>query len=267
MRSNADMIELDPGPYDLAERSRSAVQQVLSRFGWQLLERDDYVQQVTECLATGEVQSPWPAAIHVYCRCLYRVCCGDEGLDRQTIAFTELHRYLYALSFREVRDLAADVREEVVNEALLRIWQRLPSYRRPGAFLAIAAYELRNALRPWWGRPTEVVPIEAAEAVPNTSAEGDPVAQALTEDLRRQVAACFDQIWQHYPKARRQLEAVWLKYIGGFDDKTISAYLDTSVANTHVLRNHGLKRLRATPCWQRLVAMLHDDDDEALSAR
>ncbi len=258
------MTEREPDPSNLTEQSRTTVRQVLERYGWQLIDEAEYVQRVHTCLLMGEVAEPWPAAIHVYCQQLYRTCCGDEGAERQNLAFTELQRYLYALSFREIRDLANDIRHEAVNEALLRIWERLAVYYRPGAFLAVAALELRNVLRPFWSRPIALLRLEAAVDVPSVNGADDPVTYALRQDLRQQVTACFELVCRSHPRARQQLEAVWLKYIAGCDDQTIGAYLGKKVASVHVLRSRGLDLLRTEPTWRLIAADL--DLGEATSS-
>lgn len=260
------MTEREPDLLNLTEQSRSTVRRILASYGWRLIDEADYVGRVLACLLSGEIAEPWPAAVHVYCKQLYRACCGDEGAERQNLAFTELQRYLYALSFREIQDLASELRHEAVNEALLRIWERLSAYYRPGAFLAVAALELRNVLRPFWSRPIALVQLEAADRAPSTNGANDPVALALRQDLRRQVRACFDMVRRKHPRAREQLEAVWLKYIAGFDDQAISAYLGKKVANVYVLRSRGLDLLRAEPAW-RLIAADLDLGDAASSAQ
>ncbi len=210
---------------------------------------------------TGQIPSPWVAAVNVYCHCLYLACRGDDGPARQERAFLELQRYLFELSFREVADLPPDLRQEQVNETLLRVWKRIPVYHKPGAFLALAAMELRNVMRPWWARPAnrerqpwEMPPTSIEQAPEQPDGGGDdPDSRAISEELTRQVRDCFDDMLRRYPRARQQLEAVWLKYIGGLSDKAIGEYLEKPIANVHVLRSRGLSRLRAEPSWQQLA--------------
>jgi len=238
---------------DVREECRQIVIRVMERFGWQLLSVDEFARRTAASVMRGEVTDPWRAAINVYCQCLYGACRGDEGRERQDLGFTELHRYLYGLSFRESVDLAPDVRAEAVNETLLRIWKKLDRYHTPGAFLAIAALELRNVLRPLWTRPAVAQPLELLDARQMAAEDGDPEQSAMRADLRQQVRACFDEVLRRQPRARRQLEAVWLKFIAGLDDETISVYMARPVASVHVLRSRGLNQLRASPWWQQLA--------------
>jgi DNA-directed RNA polymerase specialized sigma24 family protein len=257
------MIQREFEADDLSERCREAVARVLKRYDWRLLDGEELALRAAACVRVGEITDPGKAAVHVYCACLYAACRGDEGPARQERAFIELQRYLYDLSFREVFTLPPDIRLEQINETLLRIWRRLPAYYKPGAFLAVAAMELRNVMRPWWTRPSsgrerrpwEQPPTSIEASSQEIAGESDdaPLQQALSEELSRQVRACFDEALRRNPRARQQLEAVWLKYIAGFDDATIGRYLEKPVTSIHVLRSRGIKRLRAEPCWQQLA--------------
>lgn len=233
-------------------RCRLSVDKVLARYGWILLERKEFVERVMTCIESGEVTEPWAAAIHVYCRSLYTACSGGEGHTRQDIGFRELQRYLYDLSHREAPEFTTDARCEVVNEALLRIWQRMNEYRSPGAFLAIAALELRNAIRPWWSRQI-TLPLDTILEYPNRSQSVNPELMVLDGERKGQVRDCFDRVLLHHPRARQQLEAVWLKYIVGLDDVAISAHLGKPVASIHVLRSRGLNLLRSEATWQHIA--------------
>ncbi len=238
---------------DMSERCHQVVTRVMQRFGWQLLSVAEFARRTEASVARGEVTDPWRAAIHVYCHSLYSACRGDEGRERQDLGFTELHRYLYGLSFREITELAPDLRAEAVNETLLRIWKKLDTYHTPGAFLAVAALELRNVLRPWWTRTVVAVPLEGLEEQPPVAEHGDPEQSAMRADLHRQVRACFEEVLRRQPRARQQLEAVWLKFIAELDDETISRYMAKPIASVHVLRSRGLNQLRASPVWQQLA--------------
>jgi len=235
------------------QHCRSIVERLLARYDWRLLERDELVRRVMELLASGAVAEARPAVMHVYCQCLYSACSGVEGPERQEQGFHELQRYLYQLSFAEHTTLAPDLRWEVINETLLRIWQKFQQCRKPAAFLAFAGYELRNAIRPWWSRAVPTVSLEEIGDSASARGDADPIAHALSDELRELVHVSFESSLRRHPRAKQQLEAVWLKYIRGLDDATIGAYLEKPVASVQVLRSRGLERLRAEPGWQRIA--------------
>ncbi|MEI7768599.1 MAG: hypothetical protein WCI67_01360 [Chloroflexales bacterium] len=256
------MIQHELESENLTERCRSEVARVLSRYDWRLIELQELAHRTEETVRSGVIASPWAAAVNIYCHILYAACRGDDGPSRQERAFLELQRYLFELSFREVADLPHDLRLEQINETLLRIWQRLPVYYKPGAFLAIAAMELRNVMRPWWARPRAnrerqpwelpPTPIDQAPEQPGQPGD-DPADRAISEELAQSIQDRFNEMLRRHPRARQQLEAVWLKYIAGLDDEMIGRYLQKPVASVHVLRSRGLSRLRAEPSWQRLA--------------
>lgn len=250
------MIEHEPADDDLDQRCRAAVDRILARHGWQLLDRDEFIVRVVACVESGEVGDPARAAIYVYCCRLHAVCCGSATHEQQEIGFIELQHYLYQLSFRELADLPADLRWEAVNETLLRIWQKRSSYYKPGAFLAVAAFELRNVLRPWWSRPITPLSLDSDTEQPDPDVEVDPLMHALQNELSQRVKLCFDDVLRRHPRAKQQLEAVWLKYIAGLDDEAISIHLGKTVANVHVLRSRGLSLLRIEPGWQQMAGDL-----------
>jgi DNA-directed RNA polymerase specialized sigma24 family protein len=237
----------------LLHRYRVVVDSVLAQYGWQLLAPEELVRQMMELLESGLVAEARPAAMHAYCLSLYSACSGAEGPDRQELGFIDLQRYLYQLSFGEHAALAPDLRWEVINETLLRVWRRLDQCRNRGAFLAFAGYELRNAIRPWWARAVPKTSLEEISDTPSSRGADDPVGHVLSDELRHLVHLSFESSLRRHPRAKQQLEAVWLKYIGGLDDVTISAYLEKPVANIQVLRSRGLERLRTEPGWQLIA--------------
>lgn len=251
------MIEYDSDKASLVCRCREVAASVLAHHRWELLTHEELAQEMMSVLESGIMAEPRDAAMYVYSLCLYAACSGEEGADRQNQAFMELSRYLYRLSFREHITLAPDLRQEAINESLFKIWQRLDQCRKHGAFLFFAACEMRNAIRPWWrgGAPEEY--LEEAEQIPDTRLAGDPAARVLSAELRQRVRACFEALIRRCPRAKQQLEAVWLKHIEFLDDTTICAYLKKSIGSVYVLRTRGLDRLRADPEWRSIA---HDLD-------
>jgi DNA-directed RNA polymerase specialized sigma24 family protein len=241
---------------DFSQHCRSVVRQVLDRHQWTLAPYEVLVQEVLSCIEAGVVAKPWPATINIYCQYLYRACTGAEGADRQERGFLELYRYLYELSFREVQDMPTDLREEAVNETLFRIWQKLDHYRKPSAFLSNAAYELLNVIRPWWSRQRMAASLDTIAEQPISDSESDITARLIDQEMQETVKRCFDDTLRRNPRARQQLEAVWLKFILQLDDTTISRYIGKPIATIHVLRSRGLQHLRRDPSWQQIAREL-----------
>jgi DNA-directed RNA polymerase specialized sigma24 family protein len=235
---------------------RSSVTTILVQRGWRLLSVDDVSLRAAALLRNGFAGSAGDAALHVYAEVLYHACSGTEGRERQQIAYGELLRYLYDASFRFAPELSRDEREEVVHQALAELAerlaaqpgaQRLGEVRSPGAFLAVAAQQLRNVVRRW--RSIRFVADSDAIEEVEAGAGDDPAVRAIQRELVIRVQQCFAQALQRYPRAKIQLKVVWMRNIDGLDYELIAARLLMTVANVRVLHTRGMDRLRNDPDW------------------
>lgn len=247
------MTEYESDPASLLDLCREVAASVLKQHRWGLLTHEELAQEMMSVLDSGIMAEPRRAAMYVYSLRLYAACSGQAGSDRQNQAFLELSRYLYQISFHEHITLAPDLRQEAINESLLRIWRRLDQCRKHGAFLVFAAYEMYNVIRPLWRGGTPEDYLEEAEQMPDTRMAGDPLARVISAELRQRVRACFASLIRRCPRAKQQLEAVWLKHIEFLDDATICKYLKKSIGSVYVLRTRGLERLRADPEWRSIA--------------
>jgi DNA-directed RNA polymerase specialized sigma24 family protein len=225
----------------------AAINQITAHFNWKLLNPEEFIQAVEEQLRTGQFSNAGAAALYIYSTCLFAACCGYRGDELQNQAFAELYYYLTAISYRRSATLTREQRQDVVNDAILAVWQNLSNYRNPGAFLANTRDELLNALRRQRTHRRQTVPLEDAEYLPSVSALADPLEAALHDDLRQTLHQCFRRMLRNRPNSQKQLATVWLKFMRDFDDQSISHYFAQTVANVHVLRSRGLKQLRADP--------------------
>jgi DNA-directed RNA polymerase specialized sigma24 family protein len=235
---------------------RSTVEAILVQRGWKLLSADELARRAAALLRAGFAGSAGAAALHIYAEMLYHACCGTEGRERRQLAYVELLRYLYDASFRFAHELSRDEREEVVHQALAELAERLAvqpgthaptEVRSPGAFLAVAAQQLRNVVRRW--RSIRFVADEDAMQAVEAGAQDDPAARAVARELARRVQQCFAQAQQRYPRAKIQLMVVWMRVIDDLDYEIIAAKLLMTVANVRVLYTRGMDRLRNDPDW------------------
>jgi DNA-directed RNA polymerase specialized sigma24 family protein len=244
-------------PEDLDELEiRSTVEAMLVQRGWKLLSVADLARSAAVLLRADFAGLAGAAALHVYAETLYHACYGTEGRERQQLAYVELLRYLYDASFRFAHELSRDEREEVVHQALAELAERLTAQpgthapaevRSPGAFLAVAAQQLRNVVRRW--RSIRFVADEDAIQGVEAGAQDDPAARAAAHELVRRVQQCFAQAQQRYPRAKIQLMVVWMRDIDDLDYEIIAAKLLMTVANVRVLHARGMDRLRNDPDW------------------
>lgn len=224
-----------------------AVDQLLARFKWQLLAREEFIAATVAHMAAEVFDSPNQAAFNRYTLTMYAACAGQEGRARQELAFTELGRYLADIAQGHFREYDPDL----IAEALSEIFLNLAQCRKPGAFLAFAKQRLRDLVRRRW--QNRGLPLEAANALESDERD-DGLNQAISAELRERVLLCGRQFLARHKGAQLQFLAVWLKYMQQLDDQVIAAQLGKEPRQVYVLRSRGLKKLRNEPGWQALSA-------------
>jgi len=137
------MSQLDNAQTRLEHTFAPAVDALIARHNWQLLERLEFIRRVHECLEESGAGDPRRAAIYVYSHALHVACAGEEGADRQHRAYTELFHYLYDNTAHHY----SGSREEVAQRALARVFTSFACCREPGTFLAFALQQLLDAAR------------------------------------------------------------------------------------------------------------------------
>lgn len=226
-----------------------AVDQLLARFKWRLLAREEFITLTVAHMAAEAFDSPNQAAFNLYTLTMHAACAGQQGRDRQELAFTELGRYLADIAQGYFREYDPDL----ISEALSDIFLNLAQCRKPGAFLAFAQQRLRDLVRRHW--QDRGLPLEAASRLESDERDSG-LNQAITVELRERVLLCGRQFLARHKGAQLQFLAVWLKYMQQLDDQAIAAQLGKEPRQVYVLRSRGLKKLRNEPDWQALSADL-----------
>ena len=146
---------------ELELQCRVVVDQLVSEHNWQLLDRDELVRRTLDHVRAELADRVESAAIGAYCVALHAACSGAEGRLRQEVGYAELARYLYGMIAVRFADLRPDVREDVAQSALERIFKSFARCREPVAFLAFAAQHLLDAARV--ARRQEYRPVDSFE--------------------------------------------------------------------------------------------------------
>jgi RNA polymerase sigma factor (sigma-70 family) len=247
-------METDPV---LEQRCDTAVRLLLERYGWQLLDRDEFIRRTVELIHADITTEPQRAAIAVYSMALYTACSGAEGSARRNLGYTELFHYLYNHAHRNAPTLCDDATQIAIEH----VYATFERCRQPVAFLAFALLNLMNTIktlrRQERGGAQSLDAPHGARDQPLgehlVGREPDLPTQAITNEHRlalEQQAAAFRR---DNPRAVQQLAALWLKHIDGLDDIAISQRLGVSVRSVYVLRSRALKKLRADPRWRILA--------------
>jgi DNA-directed RNA polymerase specialized sigma24 family protein len=243
------MLEEERDFSALEELCGKAVDLLLARREWRLLDRNDFARRAWNYLRDGIASNAQRAAIYAYSQALHAACSGAEGLERQNRAYTELFRYLYDSALARYPDVC----DEAAQHAVTSIFATFARCHQAGTFLAFAFQHLLDAARVV--RHEQQTPAARADPlgmIPDAG-QPDPAEAVITAELHARVAQLAQEFLQKHPRAGKQFDALRLKFIDGLDDDAISKRLGTPVKNVYVLRSRAIKKLRAEPSWRALA--------------
>jgi RNA polymerase sigma factor (sigma-70 family) len=242
----------------LERACRDAADQVIARYGWHLLDRDDLAGRACDLIHAGGATMPFAAAVGAYCVALHTACAGEQGLARQDQGYHDLSRYLLGLARTRYADLPADAREDVAQSALERIYKSFEHCREPVAFLAFAAQHLLDAARV--ARRSVRRPVDSFERVfgapdapptePAAASELAPDAQVFAGERRAGLDQWLRELLAAHPRATQQVEILRLSLAEELDDAEIAQRLGTSLNSVWAARSRIIKTIQAEPRWR-----------------
>lgn len=251
-------------PDELMPLCRNVVRELMEDNDWHLLSEDAFVTAVLERIPpeqTIEHEQLREWCINTYCReALHPACLGAQGRHKRKRGFEELAVYLYGLAHKAWPEVA----EDAVQETLIMVYDKVEHCRNPGAFLAFAIQQLRDAARKLMKAQARALSLDqlleqdfygdlpARAGVGAVREEGVEEA-ALYADLKHLVAGRIREVRQQNPRAGRQLDAVWLRYFRELSNEEIAGLLDTTPANVSVLISRGLRKLRGDERLRKLA--------------
>lgn len=257
-----------PTTDDLSQLCRQVVTQLLETYQWRLMAADALTGAVLARVAEQDAQAR-PAgeqlrklAIHLYCLlALHPACLGSRSVAQQQQAFCELADYLYRIAQRTWPGVA----EDATQDALVAIFEKAHLCRNGGAFLAFAIQKVRDAARRRLRLGMRERSLDellesdlhgdapdldgdAGWGALNLGMMGDDAALSILEqEMHNQVVAQLQRLRRENPRARRQFDVVWLRYVQELSLEEIALHLETPVQNVSVLLSRGLERLRQDP--------------------
>lgn len=251
------MVYEYPVPQELDLQCQAVVDRLISEHDWRLLSRHAVLLRTIEHLRSGVADRPESAAVGAYCIALHAACSGMEGPQRQNRAYQELGRYLYCLIGMRFIDLPADVREDVAQSALERIFRAFEHCREPIAFLAFAAQHLLDAVRV--ARRQQYRPVESfdqirdadddpAEALPDP--QPHPLDDILNTERRAAIERLLAEFAADHPRASQQVAILRMTWLDDLDDAAISQRLAMSLGSVYTARSRVIKTLQSEPKWQ-----------------
>jgi RNA polymerase sigma factor (sigma-70 family) len=250
------MSQIDCTLPTLEQMCGEAVDLLLDRHGWRLLERAEFLHRTLDHLRSGIARDARRAATFTYSQALHMACSGAEGYERQNSAYGELFRYLH----ESARYRYPDMDEEVSQRALMNIFMAFERCRQPGTFLAFALQHLLDAARALrreqpraLATPAGVHAYALGAQLPDDR-QPDPAEVVIAGELRARFEQLAQEFLRKHPRAAKQFAALRLKFIDGLDDATIAARFGVSVKSVYVLRARAAEKLRAEPAWHALAA-------------
>ena len=114
------------------QECREAVDKLVARYGWQLMEREEHIGRAVVHLCSGIASDAYRAAVYAYSCTLYGACSGAEGSERQNLGYSELRAYLNESASRRYSDVGEDALQRALEKRFHK-FRALPAPRRvPG---------------------------------------------------------------------------------------------------------------------------------------
>jgi RNA polymerase sigma factor (sigma-70 family) len=255
---------------ELDIQCRVVVDQLVSDHNWQLLDRDELVRRTLARLRADLASRVESAVIGAYCTALHAACSGAEGRLRQEMAYGELARYLYGMIATRFADLRPDVREDVAQNALERVFKSFDRCREPVAFLAFAAQHLLDAARV--ARRQQYRPVDSFEQVLGADEDslGDllpdtrpqPIEHVLIAEQRATIDCFLQEFVTDHPRAAQQVSILRMTWLDDLDDPAISRRLGISLGSVYTARSRIIKTIQSEPKWlarARALGLLVDE--------
>jgi RNA polymerase sigma factor (sigma-70 family) len=249
------------------------VRKLLRENGWRLLSAEQLVEDLLQQPAMEQAppEQLRILAIKRYCTlALHPACLGSLGDEARQRGFEELWNHLHRMAGAARLPITPDH----VQEAVVDLLTKAGACRKPEQFLNFAVKRMYDiARRPFRRVIKEQSLDEALEANPYGELEGGANVVGTTPDsteqsvvvaaLRTQLHERFQMLRQSQPRATRQLEAAWLRYMQRLSIDECAEKLETSVSNASVLVTRGLNQFRQDEEFMRLVQEIAASYQEA----
>ena len=242
------------------------VDQLLRRYRWSLLTAEEFVDKLFARAQLEQVTQESHCknlALNIYSATLHSVC-TSPGRDLEK-GFREVGYYLFSAIGKDYH--ADEIKEIIVADALARIWIQIDTCQSPGTFIRFCLYGLQHAKTEYI---REQLRLNRGESWPegriDDSDETNLIDSALIQsgnlpeidigeciELRKKILNQFAKLYQRFPRAKRQLEALFYYYFVELGTEEIAHRLETTVNEVYVLLSRGRKHLRTVDEFMELL--------------
>jgi RNA polymerase sigma factor (sigma-70 family) len=234
----------------LRQSYQRVAQNLITRYGWGLLDADELAERVLSSVAIEIIPAQLEEQTRrCYTAVLFEACRQDEDDQRQYLAYTEVHRFLFRAAYSRWKDLSQDTIEDIAQQALVLVYQQIDRCSSPQTFLAFASWKLRQAAKTVFRAKSAWVFLEedVFTNMPDTTNPAD--LQQQSEQAER-IQALLDAI-NRLPDERSK-KVILLKFLG-YSDTDIGEQLGITANHVRVLRNHAKKLLKQDAILRRQV--------------
>jgi RNA polymerase sigma factor (sigma-70 family) len=224
----------DNGATDLRAECQRVVHTLTERYSWSLLSEDDLVELSLPLATAAPMVKLELLVIQAYTVALYQACRQAADEDQREVAYTDLFRYLYRVSFNRRPEIA----EDVVQRALMLIYEQIERCQHPVAFLAFAMYKLKDAAKQeGFVRGNELSGVSIS--LEDTADQEAEVIPLFAKEQSSELLAAIRRL----PDPRQQ-KVVMLRFFGRLSDTQIGSQLGITPNFVRVLRFRALQHLR-----------------------
>ncbi|MFN8472512.1 MAG: sigma-70 family RNA polymerase sigma factor [Anaerolineae bacterium] len=236
---------------------------VLGKNDWRLLSQQELTEHVLAGVSEGEAADEKhlrQLAVRGYCeKGLYPACMGQTNEFQQRRAFVEINWYLKKVAVGD--GVPPEAATEAAQSAIKKLFEKRNAIRTPGGILMYAIRIMWTAVRDNRAAEHRAVteadmgePSDEGIGVSEVTPEDEAAQNELRQQLRQQLLATLDALLKQRPRARKQLEAVRLRYVE-----------EMSTAET--AQRMGLKEAQVYPLLSRGLALLRNDEKLRALAR
>jgi DNA-directed RNA polymerase specialized sigma24 family protein len=244
--------------------------QLQTRYGWTLVETPELVRRAFGLLRHGQATAINEAVIGAYCVIWHTACSGDQGHERQNMAYTELGNYLLYLARQRYVQLSPGLLEDAVQSALERVFRHFARCKQPITFLAFASQQLLDSVRTVvrqsnaFGEPLEkaVGGFDEPSELPYIDPSPSPDERVLERQFFSGVDRLLSEFLKAHPRASQQVDVLRMTVLDGLDDVTIGAKLGMRPGSVQTARSRIRQTLIAEPYWRTRATQLGIVSDE-----
>lgn len=245
---------------------RSDAKWLLNRYSWSLVTEDELVEQMLAASKddkTTNSENPKKLALTLYSSILYAAFTRDE--DKFEQSHSEILRYLSGVIARSYQD--PEVKKSILQDALARIWVQREQVKSPETFIRFCLFRLQHAKTAY---EREVARRAKHESLEDDLENEKPQSliveeqfEQVNEDectqLRKSILKRYDELYQKFSRAQRNLRIVFNYYFDRRTSAEIAKLYEVTVEQVHVILARGREKLCSDALLMQLLLKFREN--------